>query len=150
MLTSSGSGLTFGEPLGSLKSEVRSQKEFNMNIIRSFEDLDVYKKAYKLSLSIHKATLTFPKIEQYALADQMRRASKSICANLAEGFAKQRASSPEFKRFVIMAIGSSDEMKVWLNYSRDLEYLPAQQVDEWKKEYSIIARMLHGLAEKWK
>ena len=104
-----------------------------MNIIKSFEDLDVYKKAYRLSLDIHSATLAFPKMEQYALADQMRRASKSICANLAEGFAKQRASSPEFKRFIVMSIASSDEMKVWLNYSRDLSYLAQQQADERKK-----------------
>ncbi len=80
----------------------------------------------------------------------MRRASKSICANLAEGFSKQRSSSPEFKRFIVMSIASSDEMKVWLNYSRDLSYLSAEQADEWKKQYSIMARMLHGLAEKWK
>ena len=60
-----------------------------MSVVRSFHDLDVYQKAYQLSLDIHKATLGFPKLEQFALADQMRRASKSICANLAEGFAKQ-------------------------------------------------------------
>jgi four helix bundle protein len=121
-----------------------------VSLIRSFDDLEVYQKAYKLSLDIHKATLGFPKLEQYALADQMRRASKSICANLAEGFAKQRASSPEFRRFLIMAVGSSDEMKVWLDYSRDLSYLRPTEVDAWKAEYSVIARMLHGLMEKWK
>ncbi|TGT90609.1 four helix bundle protein, partial [Mesorhizobium sp. M5C.F.Ca.ET.164.01.1.1] len=51
-------------------------------------DLEVYKRAYAVSLEIHKATLAFPRIEQYALADQLRRSSKAICANLAEGFAK--------------------------------------------------------------
>jgi four helix bundle protein len=63
-----------------------------MNEVRSFRDLIVYQRAYGLSLQIHKASLGFPKMEQYALADQMRRASKSICGNIAEGFAKQRAS----------------------------------------------------------
>jgi len=52
-----------------------------VSVVRSFHDLDVYQKAYQLSLDIHKATLGFPKLEQFALADQMRRASKSICAN---------------------------------------------------------------------
>ncbi len=121
-----------------------------MSVIRSFKDLDVYQRAYRVSLDIHRATLGFPKIEQYALADQMRRASKSICANLAEGFAKQRASSPEFRRFLVMSIGSSDEMRVWLDYGRDLGYLDASQVETWANDYIIIARMLHALMERWK
>ena len=117
--------------------------------VRSFRDLEVYQKAYRLSLGVHKATLGFPKMEQYALADQMRRASKSICANIAEGFAKQRASSAEFRRYLTIANGSSDEMKVWLDYSRDLGYLSAPQVDDWQVEYARISRMLHGLMENW-
>jgi four helix bundle protein len=67
--------------------------------IKSFEDLDVFQRAYALSLIIHKASLAFPKVEQFGLAEQVRRASKSICANLAEGFGKQRDSSAEFKGF---------------------------------------------------
>jgi four helix bundle protein len=58
--------------------------------VSSFEDLEVFQRAYRVSLEIHEQSLRFPKIEQYALADQVRRASKSICANIAEGFAKQR------------------------------------------------------------
>ena len=75
--------------------------------IRAFEDLEVFQRAYKLSLEIHRETLKMPQIEQYALADQMRRASKSICVNLAEGFAKQAYSVVEFKRFIQMSIGSA-------------------------------------------
>ena len=80
----------------------------------SFEDLEAFRRAYRVSLAVHRASLNFPKIEQYALADQIRRASKSICANIAEGFAKQRRSAAEYRRFILMAIGSSDEMRVWL------------------------------------
>ena len=120
-------------------------------LVRSFEDLDVYKMAYQASLDLHRVTLSFPKIEQFGgLGDQMRRASKSICANLAEGFARQRASSPDFERFVVMAIGSSDEMKVWLNYAKDLEYITEDSMQEFKGKYQIIARMLNGLKNKWK
>ncbi len=97
----------------------------NANFVKSYDDLVVYQKAYVLSLEVHKKSLEFPKIEQFALADQVRRASKSICANIAEGFSKQRLSSPEFKRFLGIAIGSSDEMKVWLSYCRDLGYVAA-------------------------
>ena len=119
-------------------------------IVRSFEDLEVYQRSYRLALELHKLSLDFPKTEQYALADQIRRASKSICANLAEGFARQRSSSPDFHRFIVMALGSSDEMKVWLSFCSDLGYVPKSRADELRQEYSIVARMLHGLKNKWK
>ena len=103
--------------------------------IRSFEDLEVFKRAYRISVEIHRASLRFPKIEQYGLAEQMRRASKSICANLAEGFAKQRMSAPEFKRFLTIAVGSSDEMRVWLRYALDLGYIEEPTWQGWRDEY---------------
>src|SRR5258706_10800522 len=118
--------------------------------IRSFEDLEVFKRAYRISVEIHRASLRFPKIEQYGLAEQMRRASKSICANLAEGFAKQRMSAPEFKRFLTIAVGSSDEMRVWLRYALDLGYIEEPTWQGWRDEYQEIARMLHGLRRNWK
>ena len=119
-------------------------------VVRSFEDLEVYRRAYKAALEIHKASLNFPKIEQYALADQIRRASKSVCANVAEGFARQRSSSADFRRFVVMALGSSDEMKVWLSFCFDLGYMTVEDVKRLKGEYSEIARMFHGLMNSWK
>lgn len=57
--------------------------------VKKFEELNVFQKAYKVSLELHKFSLTLPSIEQYALGDQLRRASKGICANIAEGFGKQ-------------------------------------------------------------
>ena len=119
-------------------------------IVRSFEDLEVYQRAYRLALELHKISLQFPRIEQFALADQVRRASKSICANIAEGFARQRSSSADFHRFIVMALGSSDEMKVWLRFCIDLDYVPAEQAMRMRDEYTIVARMLHGLRNKWK
>ena len=121
----------------------------NEPTIRDVEDLTVYGKAYAVSLEIHRASLAFPKIEQYALADQMRRASKSVCANLAEGFGKQSISKPEFKRYVLMAMGSADEMRVWVRYSQDLGYISGKQADVWRNEYQTIAKMLNGLHAKW-
>ena len=117
----------------------------------SVEDLDVFKRAYAISLDLHQASLKFPKIEQFGgLADQMRRASKSICANLAEGFGKQRQSNLEFKRYLLMAIGSADEMQVWLKYCSDLEYVDQKTCAHWRDEYRQIARMLQSLATKWR
>ncbi len=122
----------------------------NETIVRSFEDLEVYQRAYRLALELHKSSLKFSKIEQFALADQVRRASKSICANIAEGFARQRSSSADFHRFIVLALGSSDEMKVWLSFCADLGYVPEEDVKRLRGEYSIVARMLHGLRNKWK
>jgi four helix bundle protein len=75
----------------------------------------------------------------------VRRASKSICANLAEGFGRQQQSKPEFRRFLIMALGSADEMQLWVMYCRDLGYIDARTADRWRGEYQEIARMLTGL-----
>jgi four helix bundle protein len=113
---------------------------------RRFEDLDVFRRAYRLSLEVHRASLEFPRIEQFALADQVRRASKSICANVAEGFGKQRQSRVEFHRFLMMAIGSADEMQVWALYCRDLGYIDKDVAERWQGEYREIARMLQGLS----
>ena len=109
------------------------------------EELEVFQRAYALSLEVHRASLEFPRIEQFALADQVRRASKSICANLAEGFGRQQQSRPEFRRFLIMAVGSADEMQVWVLYCRDLDYIASEVAERWRGEYREIARMLSGL-----
>ena len=109
------------------------------------EELEVFRRAYGLSLEVHRASLEFPRIEQFALADQVRRASKSICANLAEGFGKQRQSRVEFGRFLLMAVGSADEMQVWSLYCRDLGYVGTDVAERWRGEYAEIARMLQGL-----
>ena len=119
--------------------------------VSTFEDLDVFQRAYRISLDLHQASLQFPKIEQFGgLADQIRRASKSICANIAEGFGKQRQSSAEFKRYLAMAIGSADEMQVWLRYCTDLKYIDREACERWREEYRQIARMLQGLYTKWR
>jgi four helix bundle protein len=126
--------------------EVRTKPE-----VSTFEDLEVFQRAYRISLELHRTSLRFPKIEQFGgLADQMRRASKSICGNIAEGFGKQRRSSAEFKRYLLMAIGSADEMQVWARYCRDLEYIDQATCERWRDEYRQVARMLQGLYTKWR
>ena len=96
---------------------------------KTVEELHMFEKAYKASLEIHKLSLHLPKIEQYALGDQIRRASKSICANLAEGYGKQAGSKKEFRNFILISMGSSDEMKVWIKYCKDLAYFTDEQAD---------------------
>src|ERR1700730_9828084 len=77
--------------------------------VATLEDLEVFQRAYRISLDLHRASLAFPTIEQHGLADQIRRASKSICGNIDEGFGKRRRSTAEFKRYLLMAIGSADD-----------------------------------------
>ena len=121
-----------------------------MKLIKSFEDLEVFQRAYKLSLEIHILSLGLPKMEQYGLADQIRRASKSICANIAEGFGKQKHSSAEYRRYLQIAMGSADEMRVWIRYCLDLGYLEETKWLSWREEYTEIAKMLQSLYQSWK
>ena len=114
----------------------------------SFEDLEVFQRAYRMSLEVHRQTLNFPQIEQRVLGDQLRRASKSICANVAEGYGRQKRSKAEFKRFLQMAIGSSDEVRVWARYALDLGYIDEADWRRWRDEYQMISRMLQSLAGK--
>ncbi len=117
-------------------------------VVKSFEELEVFQRAYRLSLEVHRASLKFPKIEQYALAGQVRRASKSIVANIAEGFGKQGASAAEFRRFLRIATGSADEMRVWVRYCLDLDYIDETTWQHWRDEYQAIAKMLRVLDRK--
>ena len=116
--------------------------------VRSFEDLDVFKRAYRIALEAHKSSQNFPALEQRALGDQMRRASKFICGNIAEGFGKQRNSKLEFKRFLRIAIGSADELRVWSRFCLDLGYIDDVCWKRWRDEYKLIAQMLQSLHSK--
>ena len=110
------------------------------------EDLEVFRRAYRLSLDLHRASLLFPKIEQYAgLADQLRRASKSVSALIVEGSGRQSSSPKEFCRYLSMAVGSAEEARLWCRYAADLGYAEVGDVERWRDELHQIIRMLQGL-----
>ena len=117
--------------------------------VRSFEDLEVFQKAYRLSLEIHRTSLGFPRHEQFALGDQIRRASKSICANIAEGFGRQRLSAAEYRRFLMLSLGSAEEMRVWCRYCLDLELIEPAVWERWRDGYLEVAKMLTRLHQAW-
>ena len=98
---------------------------------------------------MHRASLELPRIEQFALADQLRRSSKSICANLVEGFAKQSRSAAEYRRYLTVAIGSSDETQLWLRYCVDLGYVEEVVGRRWIADYVEISKMLQDLYASW-
>lgn len=110
------------------------------------EDLEVFKRAYRLSLDLHRASLGFPRIEQFGgLADQLRRASKSVCSLMAEGAGRQRGSPREFVRYLTMAVGSAEEARLWCRYAADLGYAEAEAAATWQDECRHVIRMLQGL-----
>jgi len=107
--------------------------------------LEVFKKAYAVALEIHRVTATFPKPELYGgVADQMRRASKGICANIAEGLGKG-GSKVEQSRFLRMSLGSVEELQVWFLFCRDLEYVKPPVYSRWHDGCDQVGRMLAAL-----
>ncbi len=114
---------------------------------RNIWTLDVFRRAYDLSLAVHHESLTFPKFEQYSgIADQLRRSSKSVCALLTEGAGRQQAGNDiEFRRYVRMALGSAEESRLWCKYAEDLGYIAPKTGEAWREAYGEIGRMLNGL-----
>ena len=111
-------------------------------------DLKVFQRAYQLSLVLHRASLDWPRVEQYGgVADQLRRSAKSVCALMVEGAGRQPGSNAEFRRYLSMAMGSADEARLWCDYAADLDYAPRATALVWQDELSQIARMLHGLRD---
>ena len=113
-----------------------------------YHRLDVYQKAYRLALEIHQISLGFPKLEQYELASQLRKASKSIAANIAEGMGKQE-SQKDVRRYLKIAMGSCDESRVWLEFARDLGYLTPKEQHGFDERYREVGRMLHGVIKRY-
>ena len=77
----------------------------------------------------------------------MRRASKSVCALLAEGSGRQASSDAEFRRYVV-ALGSVEEAKLWCAYARDLGFIDGRGAGAWQGAYEEIGRMLRGLLRR--
>ena len=116
--------------------------------MKTVYDLIVFQKAYEHSLAIHKISLGFPPCEKYGIADQIRRSTKSVCSNLVEGYSKYFYSKNEFKRYLSISIGSSDETKLWLMYCKDLGYIEHPIFDFYTHEYTHISKMLMTLYKK--
>jgi four helix bundle protein len=89
--------------------------------MQSFRNIKVWEKAHALTLQIYKVSKSFPKEELFALTSQMRRASASVGANIAEGVC--RKGDGEFGRFLFIAMGSASELEYHLLLARDLEHL---------------------------
>lgn len=118
----------------------------------TFKDLTVYKKAFSLAMEIFKISKSFPKEERYSLTDQVRRCSRSVCANLAEGYRKR-----QYPAHFVSKISDSDmensETQVWLDFAFACEYIDEKTFTD-KIEQSIeIGKLLNHMInnpEKYK
>lgn len=119
-------------------------------MIKSFRDLKVYQKAYQLSITVNKLSLSLlPRHELYELGSQLRRAAISIPLNIAEGYGR-KDSNKEFKHFLRNALGSCNEIQVLLEMLRDLEYLEKGAYEELNEAYDHVGRQLYKLIQTWK
>jgi four helix bundle protein len=114
--------------------------------MEDFKDLKVWTKAHQLTLAIYQCTRTFPREEIYGLTSQIRRASASIGANIAEGCG--RRSDREMKRFVQIARGSANELEYHLLLARDLQFLAVDQFKDLEAKTLEIQRMLASLSQR--
>lgn len=113
-----------------------------------FRKLAVWQKSYQLTLQVYQSTSSFPKEELFGITSQMRRASASIPANIAEG--SGRNSDPELRRFCEIALGSANELEFFILLSRDLGYLHVHQFTSLNESVLKIQRMLSGFILKLK
>ncbi|MCB0102350.1 MAG: four helix bundle protein [Anaerolineales bacterium] len=112
--------------------------------LKGHRDLKVYQLAYKLAMDIFNLSKSFPKEEKYSLTDQIRRSSRSVTANIAEGFRK-RQYPKMFVSKLADADGEATETQVWLDFGKDCEYLNPEKHKELIKGYEEVGKMLGAM-----
>ena len=118
-------------------------------MIQSFNDLEVYQAARKLELRIFELSKNFPPEEKYSLTDQIRRSSRSIKANIAEGWGK-KIYIDVFKRHLVDSLGSKDETLSWLQSGHDCKYISEEEYKNLYKDYDNLGGKIFKLWENWK
>ncbi len=113
-------------------------------MLRGHRDLKVYQLAYKLAMEIFNLSKSFPREELYSLTDQMRRSSRSVAANIAEGFRKRR-----YPNMLVSKLSDSDgeatETQVWLDFAHDCGYMSQDNRDRLTAGYEEVGKMLSGM-----
>ncbi|KKQ09825.1 hypothetical protein A3E66_05720 [Candidatus Daviesbacteria bacterium RIFCSPHIGHO2_12_FULL_37_16] len=116
-------------------------------MIKDVSDLEVYQEALRLLPEIYSLSRRLAKSE-YDLVLQVRRAGKSIAANIAEGFAK-RSSEKEFKRFLKIAIGSSDEVITHLRMIAIVQPNLSFEAKRLADKYKVLSKRINSLCSHW-
>ena len=119
----------------------------SMNHAASFRDLVVYRKAKEVSRAIFEASKSFPKEETYSLTDQIRRAVRSIGAQIAEAWAKRR-----YEKHFVSKLSDADaeqmETQHWVSEAADCRYIDSQQAEALLAQLQEVGRMLNSMMEK--
>lgn len=117
--------------------------------IASYRDLQVYRRSVEILPRVQMAIARFPGYEVRELGSQMRRASKGIPLNIAEGYGR-RKSERDFKSFLGNAMGSANEMVVCFEICNVLGYVDASECEALMGLYEELGKMLGGLITKWR
>ena len=118
----------------------------------SYRDLDIYNLAYNLAIDVHGLSMKLPKFELHEQGSQVRRSSKSIKDNIAEGYGRKRYKN-EFIRFLVFAQASCDETLSQLNMISDLYYKDeplTELIDKYKELSKKINKFIQYVDTNWK
>ncbi len=110
--------------------------------ITSFEQLVVWQESHELAVKVYARTKEFPKEEMFGITSQIRRASSSVSANIAEGFG--RSSAADKHHFMTIAYGSLLETKNFLYLAARLEYISENQLNELLSQITTCQKLLNG------
>ena len=108
----------------------------------AFRQLRIYQKAFQLARQIFEISKRFPKEETYALTDQIRRSSRSVCANLAEAYRK-RVYPVHFISKITDAEMENSETVVWLEFASSCQYLTDQEFKKLEAMNSEVGKLLN-------
>lgn len=111
---------------------------------QGYKDLKVYQLAYRLAIKIFHISKRFPKEETYSLTDQIRRASRSVCTNIGEGYRK-RVYPKHFKSKMTDADGECSETMIWLDFSKDCDYITDEEHSDLYSQYEEVGKMLGNM-----
>jgi four helix bundle protein len=115
--------------------------------IQQHTDLLVYKKAFEAAMLIFRVSKDFPKEEVYSLTNQIRRSSRSVCANLAEAWRKRRYKAA-FIAKLSDAESEAAETQVWIDFAMECSYLNGESALSLNKSYEEILRMLVAMINR--
>lgn len=117
--------------------------------ITSYRDLDAYQRAKRLIVPIYKLAAQLPVVEKFDLSDQMRRASKSVAANIVEGYS-HKDTPTKAKAFWRISMGSANEMVEHLEQAIMLNYVACDSTQLLIDQYTIVAKELNKLIQSWR
>ena len=111
------------------------------------QDLEVYRLAFDTAMEIYEISKSFPPEERYSLTDQIRRSSRSICANLAEGWRKRKYKAV-FVNKLLDAAQEAAETQTWLEFAERCGYISGEAFDGLYEKYEHIFAMLNNMEKK--